>query len=697
MGLPEIEQIDMTEENGFFVYTVNTREECNDKVEIVLSSKRSTDSASVIEAESYWSITSGTVAVKKEKLNGVSNLFLYLKNKKTNVTGTVIRVYDKAFSLKKWYLTESMELAFLPDRLNKDFETSKGMILSYQETEGKQRDCMVDLPNARIRLETLGLCENSRQVTVSLGYYRKEEGATVYGACCAPVSISIAPPKITKTIVSGKKVTLSGDFQKNVPLLVELYSGEQFLKEVDLNGTAIDTRELELSQLYVNKEIPLYLRACYQTESGRSLYSEKTEVVLHSPVMELCGICGESWGISMQQSSIYKISYKSENETMESEVVSGKTFKISKTVSEFDINYINGNAEGPVVKCPLKERAVYVLENSGIKGAEPFYLASDRPDDCKMDKDITVELEQYIESTKDGRFFQLQKTEKGTNLTIKKEIFTAGMDEVHSDYSSLLKQVSAERKNFLSVRGAVLEHLPMRAEEMLFYYYDYCPESGYVGIYEGMTLMTEYTVYQNIPDAGQSSRDLSGFVGTGTAGYPVIERNGKIQIEPFTEKMKFEVAAPRDISSDNKLCGGAGLADLLYKGFSAKYMRLVYPAQFTERTSVGSLCYDRNICLLSADNWTCLENATNNMRVGDLAVHDCAYHYFRGRTVVIPQISIYVCGSVIRVSLGTTLADIQKTMGLKECRLTRMVNGKKLPVKYSDERMPLVAGDSIEL
>ena len=126
-------------------------------------------------------------------------------------------------------------------------------------------------------------------------------------------------------------------------------------------------------------------------------------------------------------------------------------------------------------------------------------------------------------------------------------------------------------------------------------------------------------------------------------------------------------------------------------------MRLVYPTQFTDRNSTGNLCYDRNICLLSCNNWESLLKATENMRKGGLGVDGCAYHYFRGRAVVIPQICISVSGNVLWVSLGTRLMDVQKSVGLKECSLFRMVKGEKTPVKYLDVKMPLVAGDCIEL
>lgn len=685
MSLSEINLVQITEEGDSFIYEVNTKEACLGNITVVLSTLRSTASASVIEGESEWNNSSGTITVQKEKLKEVSDLYVYLKDQNSQITGTPVKVYYEALSLKSWYITKNLELTLLPDRKNTAYEFSKRLVLFYQDAEGYEKHCMLDLPNVRISLEQLDLWEYSPDFTFRLGYYMEDEEAGIYGAYCPSVSVYIAPPQIQKTAVSGSKVTLSGNFADTVSLWVQIYSGGQFLREA-----AVENGEVDISELYVDKEEGLSLTPYYKTELGRSLYGSKAEVILRSPVVESCNICDGNVDIRMERSGIYAVSYGKEDQ-----VITGRQFQVPQEALEFQIGYINGNAAGPAVNYEVKERAVYAF----VQGEESFYLACGRPDGCGLNQDIAVEpgAKQAEGSAYTGTYFQLEGTGEKTILTMKKEIFTAEPEAVHEDYKNLMKQIAAKREVFFAVRSAVLENLPMRAGEMLFYYYDHCPESGYVGIYEGMNLMTEYTVYQNIPDARQSNGDLNGFVGTGTAGYQVVERDGDLKIEPFAGEMNFVVAPPKDIGSDNKLCGGAGIADLLYQGFSAKYMRLVYPARFTDRSSTGNLCYDRNICLLSSGSWDRLSEATEHMRTGGLGVDGCAYHYFRGRAVVIPQICVTVCGNVLYVSLGTRLSDVQKSMGLKECRLYRMVNGEKLPVKYQNTQIPLVAGDCIEL
>ena len=730
MSLSEINLVQITEEGDSFIYEVNTKEVCLGKIALVLSTLRSTSSASVIEGKSEWNNSSGTITVQKEKLKEVKDLYVYLKDQNSQITGTPVKVYYEPLSLKGWYITKNLELAFMPDRGKSAFEFSKRLVIFYQDEGGFDQYCMLDLPNVRVSLEQLDLWEDSSDFTFRLGYYMEDEEAGIYSAYCPPVSAYIKPPQIQKTAVSGSKVTLSGSFEDKVPLWVQIYSGGQLLKEA-----AAEKGELDLSGLYVDEEEGLSLTPYYKTELGRSLYGGKAEVILRSPVMESCSIGGGKAAIRLERSGTYAVSYTLSDEIRppeghafrdalgytlsdevhascdscsleaggacpemygkENQVITGRQFQLPQAAAEFQIGYLSGNAAGPMVNYAVKERAVYAF----VQGEESFYLACDRPDGCGLNADIAVEpgvkLAEGCAYT--GTYFQLADAGEKAVLTMKKEIFTAETEAVHGDYIKLMKQIAAHRDIFLAVRSAVLEKLPMRAGEMLFYYYDHCPESGYVGIYEGMNLMTEYTVYQNIPDARQSNGDLNGFVGTGTAGYQVVERDGRLKIEPFAGEMNFAVAPPRDMGSDNKLCGGAGIADLLYQGFSAAYMRLVYPAQFTDRSSTGNLCYDRNICLLSSGSWDRLSEATEHMRTGGLGVEGCAYHYFRGRAVVVPQICVNVCGNVLRVSLGTRLADVQKSMGLKECRLYRMVNGEKLPVKYQNTQIPLVAGDCLEL
>ena len=682
MSLSEINRVQITEDEEEYIYEVSTKEVCFGKIRIVLSKSRNTTSASEIEALSEWNNSNGTITVKKERLKDLTDLYVYLKDENTQTTGTVVKVYYEALVLKNWHLTKERELVLLPERGKSTYEFSKGLVLFYQDAYGYEKYDMLNLANVRIGLERMDLWEDSTDFTFQLGYYMEDEEAEIYGAYCPPVTVYIAPPRIKETAFSDGKIMLMGEFIAEVPLWVRIYSDGQLLGEVAVNNGELD--------INADEEKNLFLEPYYKTGQGESLHGDRIGVILQRPVVESCSIQNGNGLITMERSAAYAVSYGEENR-----IIKGRQFQVPDTETEFSIGFINGNAKGPIVKFPVKERAVYPFDRDG----RTFYLACDRPDACSLEEDIVVEVDMALGEgcAYQGTYFQLESAAEKTRLAMKKEIFISKPEAVHEDYRMLVAQTVTQKDVFLAVKSAVLENLPMEAEELLFYYYDYCPESGYVGIFEGMSLMTEYTLYQNIPDAKQSNGDLNGYTGTGAARYQVIERDGNIKIEPFASEMNFVVAPPKTMTSDNKLCGGAGIADLLYRGFSAEYMRLVYPTQFTDRNSTGNLCYDRNICLLSSNHWDSLLEATENMRKGGLGINGCAYHYFRGRAVVVPQISISISGNVLWISLGTRLSDVQKSMGLRECRLYRMVKGKRTLVKCQDMQMPLVAGDYIEL
>lgn len=685
MSLSEIERVQITEDGDEFLYEVSTKEVCFGNIRIILSKSRNTASDSVIEGWSEWNNSVGTIGVKKELLKGLTDLYVYLKDENTQTTGTAVRVYYEALALKSWYVTKERELVLLPERGKNAYEFSKELVLFYQDAYENEKYVMLNLPNARIGLEQLDLWEDSKDFTFQLGYGMEDEGVKIYGAFCPPVTACIAPPEIKQTAVEEGKIVLTGYFTAELSLWSRIYSGGQFMGEV-----VADKGKLDVSKLNLDEEKEIFLEAYYKTEQGESLHGDRIDIILKKPVVESCIIQDGNGMITLERSGTYEVSVGEENK-----MIFGRQFQLPVTAAEFSIGFVNGKAKGPKVCCQVMENAVYSFQNT--KGT--FYLACGRPDACSLDSDIVVELDVTLTegSAYQGTCFQLEKVSEKTLFTMKKEIFTLDTGTVHEDYRNLMSKTASQKEVFTIVKNAILENLPMEEEEILFYNYDYCPESGYVGIFEGMSLMTEYTMYQNIPDAKQSNGDLNGYTGTGTARYQVIGRDGNIKLEPFAGEMNFVVAPPKAMTSDNKLCGGAGIADLLYKGFSSEYMRLVYPTQFTDRNSTGNLCYDRNICLLSCDNWKSLLKATENMRKGGLGVDGCAYHYFRGRAVVIPQICICVSGNVLWVSLGTRLLDVQKSMGLKECSLFRMVKGEKTPVKYLDVKMPLVAGDCIEL
>ena len=348
-----------------------------------------------------------------------------------------------------------------------------------------------------------------------------------------------------------------------------------------------------------------------------------------------------------------------------------------------------------VVIAPMNvKRAIYAK----MQENKCFYISCDDPETYDFTQDIVLNLSVALTEgcAYQGSYFSLQSMEGQTLLTIKKEIYSAASEEVKNDYALLMKQIDGQNAVIEAVGRMIRERMPLEKENMLFYHYTFEPDKGRVDIMEGMSLLTEYTLYQNVPNTKQSTMDLNGYVGTGTARYAVVKRAGKLVVDSFVSGINMQVEPPKAIASDNRLCGGAGVVDLLYNGFSAEHMKLVYPVKFIERNSTGDLCYDKNICLISASSRQKLTEAADNMRKNTLSMDGVAYHYFRGRSVVIPQILITLLGSPVWVSVGTTLADVCKMLGKNSCRLYRHIEGELAVVVNPESTISLLAGDYIE-
>lgn len=688
MSLSEIIEIQMSEDGNNYVYEVYTEEACLGNVEIVLSKTKTVKQSAIINADSEWNISSGRVSVEKTKLENITDLYIYLKDIGTENVGTAVRVYSEPLKLLRCYLTAGAEFVLLPERGESAYEFSKKMELTYTDEYEYDRSFFIDLPNGRVGLEQLGLWKDTKLFTFRLAYYMEDEGARVYGAPCQETSVYIAPPDVAKTSYEDGKLTLSGNFTDGRNVKVRFYQEGQLLKETVSKGDDSANKTLDISDAYADSGKNGYAEVCYFTDVGDS-FCVRLEVVLKEVNMKSCRFEGDKARITLEGQGIYEI-----NDGETERIVSGSSFEVPYTAKSVNVRRRSGFAYGPTAVFEMKEKAVYPFTS----GQGVFYIACDRPDSISLTEDIRAALEVSLEavSAYTGTYFTLQAQDNETVLTLKNGIFTAASADVRKDYKALLGHCEAQAEMYEAVRKAVKEKMPMRAEDMLFYLYDYCPENGSVGIYEGMGISTEYTVYQNIPDAKQSNADLSGYVGTGTAVYDVVKRDGKLKIEPFAGDMNFVVSPPSGIGNDNKLCGGAGVADLLYTGFAAAYMKLVYPVQFTDRKSIGNLCYDRNICLLSSESPESLERAAENMRKGMVATEGVSYNYFRGRAVVVPKIRITVCGSVLDISLGTRLCDVEKSLGLSGSTLYRMAGGQKLPVRRQNEQMPLLAGDCID-
>lgn len=195
MGGSEITKVQIEEEENNYIYEVDVEGVCLGKITVVLSKTRDPEASSVIEGASEWYNSGGTVTVEKEKLKAVTDLYLYLRDEDTQVTGTAVKVYYEALCLKKWYLTENRELALLPDRGKSAYEFSDRLRLYYTTQYGYETCYDLKLPDTRIGLEQLlmekqlvdnkldisGLNADEEEGVTLQACYKTQQGRSLYG------------------------------------------------------------------------------------------------------------------------------------------------------------------------------------------------------------------------------------------------------------------------------------------------------------------------------------------------------------------------------------------------------------------------------------------------------------------------------------------------------------------------------------
>lgn len=195
--------------------------------------------------------------------------------------------------------------------------------------------------------------------------------------------------------------------------------------------------------------------------------------------------------------------------------------------------------------------------------------------------------------------------------------------------------------------------LPLRVDEVLFYYYNLTPASNYLDLQPGMRLRLETGSYQYI----SAPSTLNAFSAQGQCFY-YLGRNSQQQLcfDPFLNGLGVQIAP----TSPPRL---GNLLDLTALG-AVRYLRLIYPAQMNNPTNVANAPgLAQNAVLLGADTPDDLAQATNNYLANGVCSSAspgqrlfCAY--FTGRNSVIPEIAINVQGETIFVPVGTTVQHI---------------------------------------
>lgn len=218
-------------------------------------------------------------------------------------------------------------------------------------------------------------------------------------------------------------------------------------------------------------------------------------------------------------------------------------------------------------------------------------------------------------------------------------------------------------KNYLASGGAqailrrVVEALPLSFSEVLAYHYNLSPTERFIDLQAGMRLRVDFAANQFVAPGSE----LNGFVGTGTSFYEVsrlTDTSGtqKLCFNPFLATL-LPLAIPPSTS------GIASIIELQSANNARRYWRLIYPSQMPISTT-SNIGIGQNVLLLGADTLSTLNKATATyLASADYTTptdnsSPILYFFFRGRSVIIPEIMVNLDGTPTYVPLGTTVRNL---------------------------------------
>ena len=235
-------------------------------------------------------------------------------------------------------------------------------------------------------------------------------------------------------------------------------------------------------------------------------------------------------------------------------------------------------------------------------------------------------------------------------------------EDLRADYLGFLAKVEEQslKPGALNLlRQVVANSLPLTFTETLYYRYGFDPDNGYINLQSGMRLQIDSQSFQMMGPQFQNSHQ-NGFIGSGTAYYDIENylNNGRLNTgaNPFLSRILYN--GSRQTVTNNS-GGGGGVIDWYANTLQRPFYRLLYPLQFTSSDSHGADGPAQGVALLATDSYTRLEEATAiYLQQGDfdgLQDSQTVVTFFRGRTIVTPQIPVQINGQSTYIAVGTTL------------------------------------------
>ena len=207
--------------------------------------------------------------------------------------------------------------------------------------------------------------------------------------------------------------------------------------------------------------------------------------------------------------------------------------------------------------------------------------------------------------------------------------------------------------------------LPLRYDEILFYYYGLDPARQCLDLQPGMQLRIENGGYQYVDGPGGAGYALNAYVTQGINRFTVSRQpTGVLALDPFTARF-----APGYTLNPAPGCPmqAAGLLDLQVGANARRHLRIVYPSVFAGAGSVDNVgtANQTSSILLGADTFTDLEAATQDILNGNLGCgtatpgnNPIVSLQFTGRTVAVPEITVLLRNVVTFLPVGTTLRGV---------------------------------------
>lgn len=711
----DINQVQLTEQNGSYECKVFTEDSfLGGTICVILSKTRDTsDLVSRIAVSELWFGDYGTVTCDKNLLESIPYLYVYVLDSQ-KVSSNVVRVFLKAPKLLGYQVNGNGMLDLKLDTSSNDYKQAEKLVV---EVSGAKKE--LKLPNCGVYLPELGIWEKDAKGILNLSFFSHNDNADVYGQTLENVAILLKGPIIDRLTVSESTILGTGDFSGSGKLLAEIKAGSYVAAQKEvipvLSGSTYQF-EWKLSEAYIDFSKRYTISLSYLNGTSVSLPGKDEELLLISPVLKEIAAYENGTRISLEQPSLYEITTKEGKKTEQ-----GEHFSFSGSAGEVSFRIRQGKSYGPELKI---SNQCLRFQTFLWKNTQMYCLGEGAAEEPK--KTIVIPLGVQLPEYEKGKVFLVAQGETESTLSIDIkyiDILLENPETLYDEYEEMLSVCAKDYETMELMTEVILEHMPLREEDILFFRYRYRGTEARVDLLAGMKLSVEYSIYQNIPEGQRmllpkenllegfaevsQISHVNGYVGAGTSEYQIVLREGNVMLEPFLQgylkEGAYEVPAPSAIDSGARIDGGADGGDFLFAGMAKPFVRLLYPNKRIDRNNKGELRYFHNVCLAAAKDLEIMAEVSRSMRRQKLPekLDEVSLAAIRGRASVTVKLLVFLNGNSHWVSLGTTVGDILDSLSVKGDAppvLHRQIGGNMYPVFGKNLRgMYLISGDRVEV